>query len=514
MAGTTGGTVSAWDSGGAVVTGWPQTTTLNGFIFGSPTLADLNGDGKLEVLVGTYAGDVFVWKPDGTLVTGWPKTATGGIQTSLAVGDLDGDGKLEIVAGCVDGKINVWTADGSVKSGWPRTVGGSFSYSSPALADLKGDGKLEIVIGSDDGKVYCLRPDGTALTGWPQTTGDMVYSSPAVGDIDQDGKLEVVVGSNDDKVYAWHADGTTVTGWPQTTGGQVHSSPALADLDGDGKPEVVVGSNDANVYAWHADGTLAAGWPQLTGSAVESSPTVADLDYDGKLEVLVGCDDGKVYAWKCNTGTLDWLAWPTFHHDNQRTGRYLGPPSFTDVLFSYWAYAQIVACAEAGVVKGNTDGSYNPQGPVTRDQIAVYIARALCGGDAGVPAGPSTASFPDVPTGNWAFKYVEYVKSADVVKGQTNGEYQPSLPVTRDQMAVYIARSIVSPTGDAYVPSPAPGTQSFPDISPTNWAYEYIEYCKSQNVVKGYTDGSYGPSDPVTRDQMAVYVARGFKLMR
>ena len=62
------------------------------------------------------------------------------------------------------------------------------------------------------------------------------------------------------------------------------------------------------------------------------------------------------------------------------------------------------------------------------------------------------------------------------------------------------------------MPSPAAGTQTFPDVTPSYWAYKYIEYCHAQGVVNGYTDGTYQPGGEVTRDQMAVYVARGFKL--
>ncbi len=187
----------------------------------------------------------------------------------------------------------------------------------------------------------------------------------------------MVVGSDDGKVYAWHADGTAVTGWPRTTGGAVGCSPALADLDGDGKPEVIIGSNDGNVYAWQADGTLAAGWPRATGSPVQGSPAVADVDGDGRMEVFVACLAGSVYAWKCNTRSHDRLAWPTFQHDAQRTGRYLGPPSFTDVPSSFWCWAQIIVCAEAGIVMGYGDGSYRPGDGVTRDQMAV-LYRGLC----------------------------------------------------------------------------------------------------------------------------------------
>ena len=56
-----------------------------------------------------------------------------------------------------------------------------------------------------------------------------------------------------------------------------------------------------------------------------------------------------------------------------------------------------------------------------------------------MPAGPATASFPDVPTDNWAFRYIEYCKSQNVVAGLSDG-YHPSEVVNRDQMAVFIAR--------------------------------------------------------------------------
>ncbi len=186
--------------------------------------------------------------------------------------------------------------------------------------------------------------------------------------------------------------------------------------------------------------------------------------------------------------------------------------NFPDVASSNWAYSQIMACAEAGIVQGSSDGQYLPTQPVTRDQMAVFMARALCGGEAKVPTGPSVATFPDVPTGFWAFKYIACIGKANITQGYTDGDYHPERTVTRDQMAVFIARSIVTPTGDANVPDPAAGTQSFPDVGTDQWAYKYIEYCHAQGVVQGYTDGTYGPGNLVTRDQMAVFVAGAFKL--
>ena len=80
-------------------------------------------------------------------------------------------------------------------------------------------------------------------------------------------------------------------------------------------------------------------------------------------------------------------------------------------------------------------------------------------------------------------------------------------------MAVYIARSMVAPNGEAgladYVPA---DPRNFPDVPDTFWAYKHIEYCVEHGVVNGYDDGLYHPEITVTRDQMAVYVARAFGL--
>ncbi len=182
---------------------------------------------------------------------------------------------------------------------------------------------------------------------------------------------------------------------------------------------------------------------------------------------------------------------------------------FTDAGEGNWAINSILACVKAGIVGGYPDGTYRPTLPVTRDQMAVFVSRALAGGDSHVPTGPVTAAFSDVPTTYWAFKYVEYARSHGVVGGYSDGTYRPTLPVTRDQMAVFVARAMAG--GDSGVP-PGPGTASFPDVPPSFWAFRYVEYIKTGGVTGGYPDGTYRPTEAVTRDQMAVYVQRAFSL--
>jgi hypothetical protein len=190
----------------------------------------------------------------------------------------------------------------------------------------------------------------------------------------------------------------------------------------------------------------------------------------------------------------------TFYVDRENT--------FPDVPPDFWAWRYVEAAKLAGIVQGYWDG-YRPAELVNRAQMAVYIARGIAGGDALVPTAPATATFPDVPVDHWAFKYVEYCYEEAVVQGYWDG-YHPVEIVNRAQMAVYVARALVAPSGDSAVPDPAPPA-TFPDVPATHWAYKWIEYCHDQEVVQGYWDG-YHPDEAVNRAQMAVYVQRAFQL--
>jgi hypothetical protein len=187
-------------------------------------------------------------------------------------------------------------------------------------------------------------------------------------------------------------------------------------------------------------------------------------------------------------------------------------PAGTD---SFWAFEDIEAAYAAHIVTGYDDGTYRPESSVTRDQMAVFISRALAGGDTSVPAFTGTPSFSDVDASNWALKYVQYAMSKGVVKGYSDGTYKPTDQVDRGQMSVFIARAIATPADGAdlvnYTP---PATATFPDVATTFWAYKYVEYIAqpSIDVTMGYPDGDYHPEYVCTRDQMAVYVTRAFKL--
>lgn len=60
--------------------------------------------------------------------------------------------------------------------------------------------------------------------------------------------------------------------------------------------------------------------------------------------------------------------------------------------------------------------------------------------------------------------------------------------------------------------SPAPGTATFPDVSTSHWAFQYVEALAASGITQGQPDGNFHPADPVTRAQMAAFLARALGL--
>lgn len=180
---------------------------------------------------------------------------------------------------------------------------------------------------------------------------------------------------------------------------------------------------------------------------------------------------------------------------------------FADVPADNWAVAQIEQCAGRipRIVSGYDNGTYRPTDVVTRSQMAVFVQRAL---ELGLPL--YTKNFSDVAVGYWADNEIQALVDATIVAGYGDNTYRPEDTVTRDQMAVFVARGMAG--GDANVT--ATEVIAFNDVVPVDslghWAYDYINYCAFNNVVGGYTPTTYAPTNAVTRDQMAVFVYRGF----
>ncbi len=268
----------------------------------------------------TATHKVVIYVRELDVLTGWPFDAGASVLSSVAIADVNDDGRDDVVFGAMDGAVYVLDHNRAPLDGWPVMTNGPV-LSSPAVGDIDDDGKLDIVVGSMDSGIYAWNHQGELLPGWPVKTGDMVLASPTLADLDGDRFLEVIIGSFDKKLYAFHYSGNVLDGWPFETLGEIFSTAAVGDVTNDGNNEVVVGINQpgsgdmrGRIYLFRNNGVLFPKYPLLPSEAlplfdyfangVSMSPALADVDGDGELEIIVGAVTGSIHVYNYDTSQV------------------------------------------------------------------------------------------------------------------------------------------------------------------------------------------------------------------
>jgi outer membrane protein assembly factor BamB len=192
-------------------------------------VADVDRDGKPEIVIADKYGSVFVLRPDGSKLLS-SNTSIGDVTFGL--GDLDGDGRLEIVHGSSTGDLIAMNLK-------HRTLWRFDNYGYPVericCVDLNGDGRPEILIASGTGYVYCLDARGTLL--WQRRLGLAVHDVAVADGV-------IVAGTEEGEVHA--LDGTGKLLWSQSLGASV---TRLAALPLDGRAAFIAGLADGRLLA-------------------------------------------------------------------------------------------------------------------------------------------------------------------------------------------------------------------------------------------------------------------------
>ncbi len=305
---------AVWEINIAVFAGLGNQTYWN-----SSDLADLNGDGKFDLIFGSASGPLNYYINSGT-----PTSPTWQVNTTLFGGvldvggasnpcffDWDGDGDLDLFTGCQLGDIKYYENTGTIVGpAWEENSSYFVSlkhsiYSAVAIGDVNGDNFLDAIVGDLNGKLFYHRNTGSGFVFENEVMSTVNlggWSAPRLVDFDNDGDLDIVAGNEAGNLtYLENQGSASSPDWvviPGFFGGiDVTSNcvPAIADLDGDGDLDILTGNGWSEVQYFENVGETWVENPEpiqgITGNQ-NTTPAFADLDADGDLDLTLGQYNG------------------------------------------------------------------------------------------------------------------------------------------------------------------------------------------------------------------------------
>jgi hypothetical protein len=282
------------DAGHPVTNPYPQ----------SVSVADFNGDGKLDLAVPVYSFatpapdvNIFLGNGNGTFTAAPALAATGQNVNNAAVADFNGDGKPDLAISLPDAnaiQVLLGKGDGTFRA-MPSITASAISYVE--TGDFNNDGNADLVLvnyGSFSLTILLGNGDGTFTTGATISVNGPI--AVAVGDYNNDGNADLAVISYTDQavnIFLGNGDGsfTPVSTSPST--GYEPFAITAGDFNGDGVLDLAVtnynGGNpipgSVNVLLGNGDGTFTAG-ETLTTGPLPGSIAVADFNGDGKADLV------------------------------------------------------------------------------------------------------------------------------------------------------------------------------------------------------------------------------------
>ncbi len=264
--------------------------------------------------------------PAGPYLTGWPVRPAvlaeallpwiEGVPGSPVLADVDGDGKLEVGINAVVGPAYVFRADGTSFRG---TDAAGKARTLPTDASRMGAHTPTI-------EKYASVPSlGSATFAPIGPGGDVALITPGAGFTRLvDAQLPAEQLPHDTHLIAYDVvTGASLDAFPRLLDDLVFlGEPSVADVSGDGVPEVLVGSGGYLVHAVDASGTAAPGWPKFTGGWIIASPAVSQRFFNKGQVVAVTTREGVLWVWRGHGKRKTVQPWPRFHHDARNTGSY------------------------------------------------------------------------------------------------------------------------------------------------------------------------------------------------
>ena len=169
---------------------------------------------------------------------------------------------------------------------------------------------------------------------------------------------------------------------------------------------------------------------------------------------------------------------------------------YTDVAPDYWAFPTIERLNTLGLIKGYVDGTFKPTNQITRGEAAMILSREM------QVEVQQVIQYEDVATNYYAYDAIQEVAAAGIITGRVAGKFNPNSPLTRAEMAAIMDRMYML-TGTT--------TMSFSDVAANHWAHDSIMRLYKNELVTGYTDGTFKPDNFITRAEFANILSKAIK---
>ena len=337
---------------------------INVGFFSTPTFADIDDDGDLDLFIGNEEGYLHFYQNDGSsenpswiLITNKYISVIYGDNSVPVFNDIDNDGDLDLFIGGKYGYLNFFQNDGAAENPIWNHIAEQYNawrldqMCAPFFVDIDNDGDSDLFMGEEKGNLHFCRNTPLETSSFSLVTENYLsidlygVSSPTFTDIDNDGDLDLFIGGSFGRIEFYRNEGqpdnpslTLITTNYNSIDVGKNSRPIFGDIDNDGDYDLFIGNYDGKMYFYRNDGTpVDASW-SLVSTYYDSinvyycnRPAFADIDNDGDLDLFIGDLGGKIHYYR-NEGTPENAVW------NLVTDDYFNPnigsgsaPTFIDI---------------------------------------------------------------------------------------------------------------------------------------------------------------------------------------
>jgi fibronectin type 3 domain-containing protein len=261
-----------------------------------------------------------------------------------------------------------------------------------------------------------------------------------------------------------------------------------------------IGDHPVYDFSLSVDGEAVSAFNASNPITVEMKYTLQDGEKAHQIVIYYVGENGKLEVvrnvkYDAATGTISFQP----AHFSRYAAAY-NDVQFADLSEASWAQVKIEALAAREIVSGIGAGKFAPNRAVTRAEFAQLLLGAL-----GLIDDRAASSLSDVEQGAWYYAAVASAEKLGIVKGRTDGSFGVNDTITREEMAVMLARAAAL-TGALNNRATGEGMAFIDQNAIAAYAQQAVSDMQQAGLISGFQDGSYQPKAQATRAQAATVI--------